>query len=250
MTPRRLIFQAVVGERRLLWERCIESVAVYAHRFGYEHRIQREPLLRIVPKKSARSANALRMGYLPNFEKFQAFALLHEFDEILVLDGDVWVQPLAPDIFEAVPKAAEFAAVIERDMPCSAAYARKLEGYARGQYGDFAFPFANMGVRLIRRGLLRLFHGQTPAEFIHRPEFADYVNGTGNYRWQTEQTLLNVWVRACGVHFHPLPWQWNALFGALTTLEGAHFVHFFLSEHLTSQDPVEMIRTGQGRPRV
>lgn len=248
---KRLVWQVAVGSRRLLWDRCLESMRTYAERHGIDYHLQTEPVLRIVPKKSSRSPEAMRLGYLPIFEKFQSFALLGEYDEILVVDADVWAAPRAPNIFEAVPDGAEFAAVIERDMPITNAYARKIDAYARGQYGDGAFPFANMGVRVIRKKLRRLLVGQTPTEFIRRPEFEPYVNGEGNLRWQTEQTLLNVWVRACGAHFQPLGWKWNALFGAVVaSLQEAHFVHFFLSDHLEGDDPEVLIRTGKGRARV
>ena len=242
----------MVGEPRLLWQRCVASVAVYCQRFGFDHIVQREPVLKIVPRDSQRSPTALKDGILPIFEKFQSFALLHEFDEILVLDADVWIRPTAPNIFHAVAPVWDFGACVERQMPISPLYARKLDRYALGQYGDKNAPFANMGVRIIRRSLLPHLKGQTPTEFIHRPEFAKYVNGEGAYRWQTEQTFLNDWLRECGANVFALDWKWNGLFGMLQPgrIDEAHFVHFLLSDHLNGDDPETLLRTAGARPRI
>ena len=247
---RRLIYTVCVGERRPLWDRCIGSMVTYCRRHGIDHRLQAQPILRIVPRDSHRSEGALRMGYLPNLEKLCGLALLGDYDQVALIDADVWAMPDAPDIFEAVTPAADYAAVIERDLPIIPAYARKLDAYARGQYGDPGFPFFNCGVEVFNASIVRHFHGQSVLEFLGRPEFADFINGKGNYRWATEQTLMNVWVRSCGASLQRLAPKWNMLFGAVPSVTGAAFVHFFLSAHLSCNDPEEMLRTGRGRARV
>lgn len=240
---KRLCYQVFCGEVKPLWERCVTSVATYCLRHGIHHLVQKTPILRIKPKASARSENALRLGYLPIFEKFQSFALLHEYDEILVLDSDVWIRPNAPDIFDAVPKGIDFAAVVEPRMPLTKAYLAKTARYAGMQFGDPSFPYYNCGVRVIRRSLLRYMEGQTPAEFIHRPEFAKYVNGEGHHRWATEQVLLNRWVHDSGMDHCALPWEWNALYGGVepSRLPEASFVHFFLSDLLPHDNIAELL---------
>jgi hypothetical protein len=72
-------------------------------------------------------------------------------------------------------------------------------------------------------------NGDTPLEFIRRPEFERFVNGEGHWKWSTDQTLLNYWIKKAGVAVKDLDWKWNALYGAVQDVSPAHFVHFFLS---------------------
>src|SRR6185503_17630890 len=92
-----------------------ESVRSYCKKHGISHYLQTEPKLRIAPKKSARSENALRLGYLPIFEKEAAFEYLGQYERVAILDADVFVRDSAPDIFRDVQ--SDFAGVVERDMP-------------------------------------------------------------------------------------------------------------------------------------
>lgn len=252
---KRLIFQVGVGPRRNLWERCIKSVAQYAASHGIEHRVLREPILRIVPKASQRSKEAVaRLGYLPIYEKQNALGLLGEYDQIAVIDSDVYARPGAPNIFEEVPPECDFAAVTERSMPITEAYARKLAKYEPQQYGPLkgvGLPFFQMGIVVMNKSLRRLCP-ESPKDFVQRPEFERFVNGEGAWRWQTEQTLFNWWLRSSAANVVALPWTWHGLYGAVKpgTIEHCAFVHFFLSDHLTSDDPVDMLRTGNARPRV
>ena len=48
---RRLIYQVAVGEVPGCYATCIDSAARYAERVGADHRVQREPLLKIAPLK-------------------------------------------------------------------------------------------------------------------------------------------------------------------------------------------------------
>jgi hypothetical protein len=86
----------------------------------------------------------------------------------------------------------------------------------------------------VNRRLLHFLDGQSPAEFLARPEFKQFVDGVGQWKWSTDQTLLNWWLRGCGARVQPLNWRWNALYGALEpgSVEHAHFVHFFLRQWL------------------
>lgn len=233
-----LIYQVAVGEVPAFYRPCLESVARYAARIGADHVVQTEPILRIAPERSARSENALRLGYLPIYEKENAFAYLGVYERVLVLDADVWVRPTAPSIFDELGGAA-FAGVLERDLPLLPKHREKLRKHSEGQFrsltdADWRWnadgaAFWNMGVMLLGQPLVPYLRGQTPDEFLRRPEFARFVNGEGHWRWSTDQTLLNWWIRASGMPTRDLDWRWNALHGACETLSGAHFVHFFLS---------------------
>lgn len=237
---RVLIYQVAVGEVPAFYAPCIASVARYAERHGYEHRVQREPTLRIKPKASQRSANALRLGYLPIYEKEAAFAWLREYDRIVILDADVWVRPTAPPI--ELPDGVCFGAVLEREMPLTETYRAKIRKYCEGQYRPLTdvdwqwdrdgAAFYNCGVTVWDASVASYLNGQTPTEFLRRPEFERFVNGDGHFRWSTDQTLLNYWVRRSGMPTANLDWRWNALYGAVEDIRPAHFVHFFLSAKL------------------
>jgi hypothetical protein len=84
-------------------------------------------------------------------------------------------------------------------------------------------------VMVLGEGFRDYLEGQTPTEFLHRPEFERFVNGEGHFKWSTDQTLLNYWVKKSGMSVTNLDWRWNALYGAVKDIEQAYFVHFFLS---------------------
>lgn len=233
-----MIYQVAVGECPGFYRVCAESVRNYAERMGWDYCLQTDPVLRIVPKASQRSANALRLGYLPIFEKEAAFALLPFYDQIVILDADVYVKPTAPPIgIDGV-----FGAVLERDMPLTESYRTKIRKYSEGQYrplsdADWKWnssgaAFYNCGVTVWDRGVLDYLHGETPEQFIRRPEFERFVNGEGHFKWSTDQTLLNYWVKTSGMPTTDLEWKWNALYGAVADVSEAYFVHFFLSSKL------------------
>jgi len=241
MDKQPLIYQVAVGEVPGYYQCCIDSVARYAARIGAEHIVQRQPILKIAPLMSQRSENALRLGYLPIYEKENAFSYLDDY-RVLILDADVYVRDSAPDIF--AQSDADFAGVVEREMPLTAQYFNKIRKYSEGQYrpltdvewnwNENGAEFFNMGVMLLGEGIGKYLEGQTPEEFIRRPEFARFVNGEGHFRWSTDQTLLNYWVKTSGMEVEHLSWHWNALYGAVD-VQDAFFVHFFLSAKMPRQ---------------
>jgi len=251
---KRLIYQVCVGPPDPLYDKCTRTVAAYCKRLGIAYIKQTEPVLKIRPNPatSGRSQNAVeRLGYLPIFEKENALAHLGEFDQVAIIDSDIWIREEAPNIFEELEEGVDFMGVVERTAPITPQYDRKLKSYARGQYGRPDFPFMNMGLMLMNKSLRR-FCPEPPREFLARPEFQAFVDGRGAYKWSTDQTLLNTWLTSDpDMVVKPLDWRWNALYGALVpgSIEQAHFVHFFLKNHLDSQDPDKLLQT-QGRKRV
>lgn len=234
---KQLIYQVAVGEVPAFYELCIESVADYAYRWGFKHIVQREPQLRIKPLASQRSVNALRLGYLPILEKEAALAFLDSYEAICILDADIYVTKHAENVFSGVK--TDFAGVLERDMPLTPAYLDKIRKHSEGQFRSLTdvdwqwnqagAAYYNMGVMILNQSILPYLHGQTPTEFLRRPEFARFINGEGHWKWSTDQTLLNWWVKKSGMTVTAMDWRFNALYGAVESLTGAHFVHFFLS---------------------
>ncbi len=231
---RRLIFQAAVGEVPAFYRPCMESVKRYAEHIGADYKCATEPALRIVPKKSRRSENALRLGYLPIFEKEQGFAYLGEYEQVAIIDADVYALTSYFNIFEEAGYA-DFAGVLERDLPLLPQYQKKIHNYAFDQYGSHSFPFYNMGVAVWNQRVLRFLQGDTPKRFIERPEFEKFVNGEGKYRWSTDQTLLNVWVHNTGMSAQNLDWRWNCIFSYVNSRalrQPPYFMHFNLAAKL------------------
>lgn len=233
---KQLVYQVAVGETPAFYKDCIASVERYCQRIGADHIVQTEPKLRIVPHRSYRSVNALRLGYMPIYEKENAFSYIGQYEQVLVLDADIYIRGSAPNVFE---HQCEFGAVMERKMPLTREYLNKIRKYSDGQYsllGDVDWQwnedgaaFYNMGMMLLGSGLLKYLNGDTPLEFIRRPEFTRFVNGEGHWKWSTDQTLLNYWLKKAGVKVQNMDWRWNALYGAVRDVSEAHFVHFFLS---------------------
>lgn len=241
---KNLIFQVAVGEVKPFYETCIQSAKTYAERIGADHFVLREPKLKITPVKSCRSENALRLGYLPIYEKEVAFDYLDQYDSIAIIDSDIFIRDTAPNIFDELDADTVFAGVYEKDMPLTNEYVKKIQAYSNGQYspvpnsnmtkGSFGYAFMNMGLMVFSNKIIPYLNGQTPEQFIRRPEFEDFVNGKGNWKWSTDQTMLNVWVHKSGMKIKPLDWKWNALFKGIQDdkLPEAHFIHFFLANNL------------------
>jgi hypothetical protein len=130
-------------------------------------------------------------------------------------------------------------------MPVTPKYLHKIQGFSTKQYEMFpqimqehteevGVPFYNMGLMLLTPVLLEYLNGETPEQFIRRKEFEGFVNGEGHWKWSTDQTLLNYWVKSSGMPVKNLSWKWNALYKGIRDekLPNAHFIHFFLSANL------------------
>lgn len=241
---KRLIYQVAVGDQCNLYKWCIDSAKRYCDKYGIDHVVQTEPILKILPdpQTTNRSQNAIRMGYLPIYEKENAFNYFDEYDQIAIVDSDIYLREDAPNIFDEVNEDTDFAGVIEREMPLTLEYTRKIIAYSQGQYhnletdhtpNQFGYEFYNMGLMVMNKSIQKYING-TPEEFIRRPEFKKFVDGLGSWKWSTDQTLLNYWVRKSGMKQQHLSWKWNALFKGIKDdwLPKAEFIHFFLRDHL------------------
>lgn len=247
---KRVIYQVYVGRRSRLYDHCVESVKDYCKAHNIEHVVQKQPVLKIKPDvfSTNRSKESYEKhgGYLPIFEKENAFTYLKTNDQVAIIDADIWVRPGASNIFDKVPEEYDFAGVLEREMPTTEAYTRKIANYTRMQYGmnqlntlfDWKHPgganFYNMGMMVLNKSFDKYLKGQTPMQFLMRPEFKVFIDGMGNWKWSTDQTLLNVFVKESGMSAKNLSFHWNGLFTAIhpTYAREANFVHFFLKDKL------------------
>ena len=248
---KRLIYQVYVGKRSKLYDHCTESVADYCKKYNIDHLIQRTPILRIKPDVFAtnRSKESYEKhgGFLPIYEKENAFSYFKDYDQICIVDSDIWIRPGSPNIFEDVNPNSDFSGVIESSMPILTWYRKKITNYSRMQYGSLkidwqyddktGFPFMNMGLMMMNKSFAQYLNGQSPKEFIERLEFKQFVDGMGPWKWSTDQTLLNYWIRKEKMTVKNLDWKWNALYTAIdnSKIKEAYFVHFFLKDKLPNQ---------------
>ena len=261
---KRLIYQVYTGKRSKLYDHCTASVKAYAEDINekespnnrVDYIIQTQPIMKIKPDVFAtnRSKESYEKygGFLPIYEKENAFNYWDRYDQIAIIDADVWIRPGTENIFNVMNHETEFAGMAERTAPLLPWYKEKLIGYTRMQYSSLTdvdwrwnesgAHFYNMGVMLLNRHIVQYLKGkskryETGREFIERPEFKRFVDGLGAWKWSTDQTLLNYWVKKEKMEQQELSWKWNALYTAISNEDAkkAYFVHFFLKDKLPNR---------------
>jgi len=258
---KRMIYQVAVGSKSKLYEHCIQSCADYCETHGIDHIVQRIPILKIKPDVFAtnRSKESYEKhgGFLPIYEKENAFSYWDQYDQIAIIDADIWVRPGSANIFDKIPDNASFAGVVEREMPITQKYAQKIANYSRMQYNnirnvdwkwnDRGAEFFNMGMMVMNSSLLQYLNGETPKQFLSRPRFKPFVDGAGNWKWSTDQTLLNTWIKEEKIPTKHLSYHWNGLYSALQPgrINECNFVHFFLKDKLPNrgEDVASLMKT-------
>ena len=246
---KRLIYQVYVGRRSKLYDVCTNSVKDYCKKYDIDHVVQRTPILRIKPDifSTNRSKESYEKhgGFLPIYEKENAFSYWPKYDQICIVDSDIWIRPDAPNIFDAIDPDMDFAGAVEQQMPINDWYKQKILNYSQMQYGQLkidwkfdrklGYPFMNMGLMLMNKSFAKYLNDETPHQFLRRPEFKGFIDGMGAWKWSTDQTLLNYWIRKERMKIQELDWKWNALFTAVKDPRQAYFVHFFLKDKLPNR---------------
>ena len=246
---KRMIYQVAVGAQSKLYQTCIASVDRYCSKHSISHVVQTNPILKIKPDESRTNRHPRAWeehgGFLPIFEKENAFDYWNQYDQIAIIDSDIYICNDAPNIFEELDPDTDFAGVAERDMPLSKKYLGNTKKYSRQQYDKLAesvdfktnqngHEYFNMGMMLMNKSISKYLHGQNSRQFITRREFKDFVDGVGDWKWSTDQTLLNYWIKKEKMNVKNLSWHWNALYSAVpnSKLYEANFIHFFQRKQL------------------
>ena len=248
---KRLIYQVYTGKRSKLYDTCTDSVDDYCTKHNIDHIVQRTPKLKIKPDvfttNRSKESYEKHGGFLPIYEKENAFDLFDKYDQIAIVDADIWIRDNAPNIFDDLDPTVDFAGVVEAEMPIQPWYVRKIANYSRMQYGSLkidwkytdkcGFPFMNMGLMVMNKSIHKYLRGQSAKEFLQRQEFKMFVDGMGAWKWSTDQTLLNYWIRNERMNIQKLNWKWNALYTAIedNKIKEANFVHFFLKDKLPNR---------------
>lgn len=247
----KLIYQVYTGTRSRLYDYCTTSVKQYAEQIGADYICQRNPILMIRPDpfttNRSRESYEKYGGFLPIYEKENAFTYFRQYNQIAIIDADVWIRPDSPDVFAHLPVEYDFGGVVERQMPITTKYAQKIANYSRMQYGtistvdwrwnDKGAEFFNMGVMILNKSFAKYLNGETPAQFLRRPKFKPFVDGLGPWKWSTDQTLLNVFIREENMKIKHMDWRWNGLYTAIDSskVKQCYFVHFFLKDLLPNK---------------
>jgi len=255
---KRIIYQVYVGNRSRLYDHCVASVADYCKVNDIEHVVQRQPILRIKPDVFAtnRSKESYEKhgGFLPIFEKENAFKYLWTHDQVAIIDADIWVRPGAANIFDKVPTNYDFGGVVEKEMPCTPQYIQKIHNYSHMQYAtltkdnlgrqiDWKWDerggeFFNMGMMVLNKSMAYFLKNTgSPRGFLQQAKYKDFIDGKGNWKWSTDQTLLNYWLKEERMNCKHLTYHWNGLFSAIPehNIRQANFVHFFLKDKLPAR---------------
>ena len=244
---KRLMFQVSVGKPSKLYQTCINSVAEYCKKYAIDHIVLTEPKLKIRPdpSRTGRSLQAVeKLGYMPIYEKENAFEYFDRYDQIAIVDSDIYIKSTAPDIFLDLSQDYDFGGVVERELPLNHKYKNKITKYSRSaftnlkdvdwRWNNLGAEFYNMGLMVMNKSFAKYLNGQTPKEFITRPEFKDFVDGVGFFKWSTDQMLLNWFVKKEKMKCKNMDWRWNSLYTAVEKhkQKESYFVHFFLRDHL------------------
>jgi hypothetical protein len=248
---KKLIYQVYLGNRNNLYDECVNSVKNYCLKYNIDHIVQTEPILKITPdpNRSGRSKGAVeRLGYLPIYEKENAFTYLKNYDQIAIVDSDIYIKNTAPNIFNEMSKNCAFAGVIERDLPNAKKHKSRVLKYSNNAFKHFTeldwdwnhlgANYYNMGLMLLNsENFLPYLKNQTVVEFFQRPEFKDFIDGVGYYKWSTDQMMLNWWIKTEKMSTKNLDWRWNALYKGIEDkyLKDAYFIHFFLKDLLPNK---------------
>ena len=85
--------------------------------------VQTTPIVNIRPDpfQSNRSEDSWKKhgGFLPIYEKENAFSFMNEFDQIAIIDADIFIRDYTPNIFDDFGTDHAFGAVCERGMNIS-----------------------------------------------------------------------------------------------------------------------------------
>jgi lipopolysaccharide biosynthesis glycosyltransferase len=179
---------------------------------------------------------------MPIFEKENVFEYFKDYEKCCVIDSDIWIRPGSPNIFNEIDDET-VASVYECDLPMNEAYAQKIKGYSTSIWSNYDYDwewnprtggaFFNSGVMLYNsKKMLQALNGMSPRQFLEQSILADFVDGVGPLKWQSDQMTLNYWFKVKGIDVKKLDWKWNALYTAVLDIKEAFFVHFFLKDKL------------------
>ena len=120
---------------------------------------------------------------MPIFEKENAFDLLDQYDQIGIVDSDIYIKESAPNIFEELPIEYDFGGVVERSIPTNPKYVNKISKYSKAafeklqdvnwEWNEKGGKFYNMGLMILNKSFKNYLGGLTAKEIIHLSKYKD-----------------------------------------------------------------------------
>ena len=140
---------------------------------------------------------------MPIYEKENAFSYLPTYDQIAIIDADVWVRPNSPNVFDSLSSAYDAGFVCEREMPITETYRKKIINYSQMQYlvlrdVDWKWDksncgeFFNMGIMILNKSIHKYLKGQTPHQFLMRNVFKGFIEVEQNLYSYLINNLISV----------------------------------------------------------
>lgn len=249
---KKLIYQVAIGPQTNLYDYCTNSAEEYAKRIGADYIKQTQPILRIAPnpfmnEREGKTGGWKKLGYMPIFEKENVFNYFGRYDQCCVIDADIYVKPDSPDIFDELDSNYAVGSIYEADLPITDIYANKIRNYSNmlklfpldwEYHNRTGYHFFNSGVMLYNSSnMIKVLKGMDAKQFLEQSILADFINGKGPLKWQSDQITLNYWFKRNNVEVKKLDWKWNALYSAVTDdkIKDCYFAHFFLRDHLPNK---------------
>ena len=90
------------------------KIGVEHERFLFEGKIKKRITYSTLKKLFENLKNS---GWQPIFEKENAFGWFNKYDQIAIIDADVYIREDAPDFFQELESDYDFGGVVEKDMP-------------------------------------------------------------------------------------------------------------------------------------
>jgi hypothetical protein len=176
--PRKAVVTLAIGECGGMKETAFPFMRRYAEKIGAD----------FVPIESPK----LFMPFL-EYEKWQMYDLLFEYDRILYLDVDILVSPRCPDLFAEVP--LEKTGGLDEGKYIDRTFCMRI---AQEQLGDIGW----------RSGYLNA--GMGVYSYIHRPLFMKRPNVILKASF-ADQTMYNYCIKQLGFSIHDLAPEFNRM---------------------------------------
>jgi hypothetical protein len=263
---KNLIYQVVVGGENKLYEYFVQKVNVYCKKHGIDHYVQRTPLLNLQMNKNesylwtnkqnslntSRIKSFLNLGYLAIFEKLNGLINYDNYDNVCILDADIYVKETSPNIFEEFDNNKfDCAFVYTLEQPWI--NKNNIKNVARSFYRDYytvnkelktnipiikifdspCFDIFNNSFMLFSSNFLRKqFENISIIDFLEKNQYKYFVGDLSKPVTQagvSSDIFCNFWIMNNNFSIQRLHWKWDLEFNfdlEKQTLDEANFIHF------------------------
>lgn len=274
---RYLIFQVIVGDYNSFFEFCAESVNRYCKKYNIDHVIQRTPILKITPHNISteepiviknnslnftRLQNIEKLGYWPEFERFNGLSFYDRYENICILDADIFIKESAPNIFEDFNDDAAF--VYTLDQPWISE--NNIKNISRSFFKDYhrvyktaKIPFQNkfnVNCYDIFNNSLMLFNSNFLKKQLNNRAIIEWLKENnyklfvGNLQQNFRQAgigtdiFTNYFTFNIDININRLDWKWNLEYNDFCdkpSLEQSYFIHFIGHKNFLNKNLIKVL---------